>query len=373
MAASVAVGVGVALARAERDRRWARVRRTRDRQFALCPGERLAHGLRRMALGQLDLAIELLEGDQDGVLAENAVHETRKSLKRLRALIRLLEGELGKQVAARENAVLRDAGQRLAGTRDAEVLVGTLDGLLQRHPGELAHRRGVAVLRARLVAERDAASELTLRDAATRAQVIGELRQARSRVSEWRLSDRDGIQSVEFGLTGIYRQGRRRYRRAARGKGDRARIMHVWRKRVKDLRYAVEMLDRLDPIPGEPAGHGTRSRRRKRPERRREAGEIKRTARRADKLGELLGEEHDLVLLTTRVVAEGKRSDGESSGAVAGRGVGGGTRRILLKLIARRRRRLRRKALRQGERLYRRKPGRFVARTRDAYERASHL
>src|SRR5271167_1342555 len=93
MAASVAVGVGIALARAERDRRLLRARSARERQFALWPAERPAHGLRRMALGQLDLAIEQLEGDRDGVLAENAVHETRKSLKRLRALIRLLEGE----------------------------------------------------------------------------------------------------------------------------------------------------------------------------------------------------------------------------------------------------------------------------------------
>src|SRR5271165_4097118 len=44
LAATVAVGVGVALAKAERDRRSARERMARVRQFALLPGERPGEG-----------------------------------------------------------------------------------------------------------------------------------------------------------------------------------------------------------------------------------------------------------------------------------------------------------------------------------------
>jgi len=403
MLATAAVGVGVALARAERERRWAGARPARDRELALWPGERPARGLRRMALGQLDFAIEQLEGDPDGVLAENAVHETRKSLKRLRALVRLVGGELGEAVAARENAVLRDAGRRLAGTRDAEVLVSTLDGLVLDHPKKLADRSGVGALRARLVAEREAASELTLADTAARAQVLADLRAARERVSKWRLPDRDGIDGVQAGLGRIYRQGRRRHR-AARGKRGRAVAMHRWRKRVKDLRYAAEMLDRLDPA----SGHHARRPPRGKPSRKHEGPQpetstIRRTARQADELGELLGEEHDLVLLAARLEGEAKGGDGDVSSespdggsssesthpASSGKSPGGGnsgerTRggsghdqigaqelRILLKLIARRRRRMHSKALSEGQRLYRRRPKAFVARTRSAYERAA--
>jgi hypothetical protein len=377
MLASVAVGVGVALARAERDRRWAGARPARDRELALWPGERPARGLRRMALGQLDFAIEQLEGDPDGVLAENAVHETRKSLKRMRALIRLLGGELGDGVAARENAVLRDAGRRLAGPRDAEVLVDALDGLVLDHPGKLADRAGVGLLRARLVAEREGALQQTLADAATRAQVLGDLRAARERVSKWRLPDREGIQAVEAGLSRIYRQGRRRRRRAARSKGDRAVAMHMWRKRVKDLRYAAEMLDRLEPTGRhnarqKPAGGGSRKRRGVRTE----TSAIRRTARRADELGELLGEEHDLVLLATRLDGQAEPSGAGGASESGGRGsepdqLDDEERTVLLKLIARRRRRMRSQALSQGERLYRRRPKAFVARIRAAYERSA--
>src|ERR1700746_2830600 len=53
-AAPLAVGVGVAIARAERERRAGRRRQAAERQFALLPAELPMHGMRRMALGQLD-------------------------------------------------------------------------------------------------------------------------------------------------------------------------------------------------------------------------------------------------------------------------------------------------------------------------------
>jgi hypothetical protein len=160
-------------------------------------------------------------------------------------------------------------------------------------------------------------------DAATRSQVVVELRAARGRISQWRLPDRDGIETVEPGLSRIYRQGRRRHRRAARGEGDRARLMHMWRKRVKDLRYAAEMLDRFDP--GRGSGRGKRARRwPKRRQRRTETEAIRQTARRADELGELLGDEHDLVLLAGWVLAESDSRDATREDADVGTGLGDG-------------------------------------------------
>src|ERR1700736_4633296 len=62
LAATVAMRVGTAIARTERKRRL-QAKQDRDRQFALLPGEHPAEGLRRIALGQLELAIEVLEGE----------------------------------------------------------------------------------------------------------------------------------------------------------------------------------------------------------------------------------------------------------------------------------------------------------------------
>jgi hypothetical protein len=379
----VAVGVGVALARAERDRRSARVRRARARQFALLGGESLGEGLRRIALGQFDLAIELLQGDWGGALTEHSVHETRKALKRLRALLKLLEGELGAKAYARENAVLRDVGLRLAGARDAEVMVTTLDRLCARHPKQLGDRSSLGELRRALVAERAREAKRASEDTVTRAAVLADLRAARDRLAQWTPARREGIAAVEPGLRALYRQGRRRRRRAARHRGDTARAMHAWRKRVKDLRYAAEMLDRTDPdgrreaLRHEPPK--SKSAKRKSAKRRRESGlgkrarRLRRIARRADELGELLGEEHDLVLLAERVRASGKGGGGAHGAGLDRSVLDKRTRRNLLKLIARRRKRLRRVALREGKRLYRRRPGNFVRRVSETYARQARI
>lgn len=331
----VLIGVGVALAKAERERRTA-ARARLARRASLLAGEPRAAGLRRVALGQLDRAIELLEDDSADT-DEQTVHELRKILKRLRAIVRLLREELGAKRFERENAALRDCARRLAGARDAEVMVGTLDALLKRDPklagkGSPKLKGGVGALRAQLIAERDAANAGGGPD--LRRAVVADLHAIRARVAAWELRERpeDPARLLTPGIERLYREGRRRMRRAQR-RGD-FESMHAWRKRVKALRYAAETLDRGD------ASRDTKSARR-----------LHRLARRADRLGEMLGEEHDLALLA-RVAR--KRSE-----LFAGKRK---QRRRLLKAIARRRRRLRKRALREGKRLYQRKPKAFVRR-----------
>ena len=141
------------------------------------------------------------------------------------------------------------------------------------------------------------------------------------------LPERPGIARSSGGCGGS-RDGRERQRLLARGKSGSsgARAMHDWRKRVKDLRYAAEILGQ------------------------------RRLAHRADKLAELLGEEHDLAVLASLLPAPGRAPFKGKRGRRA--------RKVLLARIARRRRRLRKRALREGERLYGRRPKKFVRRIR---------
>ena len=161
---------------------------------------------------------------------------------------------------------------------------------------------------------------------------------AARRVESWSLPHRQGIEAVEPGLRRIYREGRQRRGRAARGKGPKGRAMHQWRKRVKELRYAAEMLDRSDPGGDREPAIKRGGRKRRRAGQRKAAEHIRRLARRADELGELLGEDHDLALLEARLRASGQPGEGSRSE------IGRGTRTMLLKQIARRR------ALLRGER-----------------------
>ncbi len=359
--AVVGVGVAVALAKGQLERRAERAkepppRRPRNRRTALLPGEPFAEGLRRVILGQLDLAIELLEAYPEGApggrsaggrsgdsrsrdseaahdparAGARTVHETRKALKRLRALFTLLRAELGAKRYVRENTALRDCARRLAGARDAEVMLGTLDALVRRDPSHFKRSAALGTLRAQLLAERDTAAAHAIHDARVRGEVVLELRAVRARVERLELRERN-FKLVAPGVEGIYTRGRRRMRTARRRQSVEA--LHAWRKRVKELRYAAETLDRGGK-PHQP---------------------VRRVARRADRLGEMLGEEHDLALLEARVRERSRQFTGERK-----------TRKRLLRLIAARRKKLRKRALREGERLYRRPPRHFVRRLKRA-------
>ena len=361
-ATSAAVRAGVAAAVAERERRAARSREERERRFALLPGESAGEGLERMALAQLELAIEMLAADNGAVSASEAVHEARKALKRLRALEALLSDQLGEEVVDRDTDVLRRVGRRFAGSRDAEVMIATLDDLLHRYRRQLAGRPAVRGLRERLAVERDHAAQPAGPAAPARMLSLSDLRILRARVSAWQPDPRPGIAPLEPALRRVYRRGLRRFRRARAGRGDRAAAMHRWRKRVKELRYVAEALSRFEPeqrwrdavdsvLPG-----GAQRRRDPQPRR---ATFTRRLARRADKLSEMLGAEHDLTVLEERVRAELLcRRDGDAR---------------LLDLIDRRRKRLRRRALKRGKRLYRRSPKQLVRRLRAAYVAQAEL
>lgn len=93
--------------------------------------EPLDKGVRRVASGQLDRVCDAL----DSLDAKVFVHEARKSLKRVRALLRLIRHALGKGHWRRLNEELRDTGRLLAGDRDRDVRCETL-ALLAREAGK---------------------------------------------------------------------------------------------------------------------------------------------------------------------------------------------------------------------------------------------
>jgi CHAD domain-containing protein len=255
------------------------------------------------------------------------VHEARKAIKRMRALARLLRYELGEQELERANSSLRAAGQRLAGARDADVRLATLLRLKDRHPRALA-LDGIERLREQLERERAQASE-----PARSQDVITDIANMRRDLARWNLAEHD-FEAIAPGLQRIYREGRGRYMRVKREHGHIAEHVHDWRKRVKSLYYALDMLGgrRIKGMRG--------------------------TTRRADRLGDLLGEEHDLWMLCTYLEHHPDTLGADRS-----------AHETLSKLIERRRKQLRRRALQLGARLYKRKPGDFTRRVGDSLAR----
>jgi CHAD domain-containing protein len=290
-----------------------------QRKFRLRADETVPDGMRRVARGRLAESTDALAGVTTAGLGE-AVHASRKNIKRVRAALRLSRDAIGEDVYDRENTHLRMIAGQLAGARDARVLVETLTALEERFADELPRGATVA-LRARLQDdhERAAAAMAEEGDLAERAaQALGEVR---TRTAQWSFA-RDDFGALKPGLRRIYRRGRKQLR-AARKEAS-AENLHDCRKRVKDLWHATQILRPAHPK------------------------RMKRLARDAHELADLLGDHHDLSVLRDYVEVHPQLFTGAAP------------RDALLAVLDRRRDTLRRKALKRGRRLYKRSPKRFV-------------
>lgn len=290
-----------------------------DRGYELRRDEYVPDGIRRIARGQLDDAHDQLEHTSTDDFGK-AVHETRKSLKRLRACVRLSRHAIGEQSYSRENTVFRMTGQRLSDERDARVLLETLGELEDRYPDELppllTHR-----LRERLQHDHERELATLNEDDRTIGAVLDELESARVRAADWRF-EADGFQALRPGLQRVYRRGRKRMRVAR--KDPTAEHLHDVRKRVKDLWHASQILRPAAPK------------------------QMKKLSKRAHEVANLLGDNHDLAVLRDYAEVHPQAFADEA------------TRQTLLALIERRRDVLERKALKLGKRLYSQSPKRFV-------------
>jgi CHAD domain-containing protein len=244
--------------------------------------EPVGRGIQRICVARLDRAITGLTDDED---RDAGVHTARKSMKRIRAMLRLVRDEIGYRVYRDENVVLRDTSRRIAPVRDSVVLVETLDAVGSRYGLEA---EAFADLRANLARRHEVIAGQILSDRQLLADVTTTLRVSRARFVSWpleapaatslRIPISDGFEAVAGGLHRVYGRGRARMRDAYAERTTLA--FHEWRKRVKYLRYQMEVLAPLWP---EVVGGYARS---------------------LERLGESLGLEHDLAVLEETVAAD---------------------------------------------------------------------
>lgn len=187
---------------------------------------------KRILNNQLDFAVAALKGkDKD-----KGVHEARKTMKRVRSLLRLVREPLGRKIYRRENAFFRDVARDLSGARDRYVLVKTFDRLVKQH-NERIRVDKVAPIRDHLLAQYEAVHTGFSQDGL--APVINSLYGAKQRVALLKL-DNKGFDDLEQGLRQIYGGGRVQV--SIVKKATTAENLHEWRKNVKYLWHQVELL-----------------------------------------------------------------------------------------------------------------------------------
>lgn len=174
-------------------------------------------------------------------LSDSTVHNARKDLKRCRTVVRLLRPALGESVYRRENSVLRAAAHTLNATRDAKVRTQTLRSLRKSNSALRGDAAVTALLRT-LQTERVALRQRLRERPAQLAQTRAALEQLYGRMDQWCVGSY-GWSVLGPALKRIYKRGRRALPTARPCPADRA--LHDWRKQVKYLHYALEILTPL--------------------------------------------------------------------------------------------------------------------------------
>ncbi len=222
--------------------------------LTLFPDEPLAIAVQRTTIEQFDHALWVLRHELDRDLA---VHETRKALKRIRAILRLIRIDIGRYAYKQENTVLRDTSRKLSVVRSAAVMVETARQLLENDPtllDPIAARRLVVGLEDR----RDTLRTPVIHDRQMLTDVVTTLLCARSRYAGWPIVElavspdrpdrrplRNEFAAIAPGLERTYRRGQRAMLQAATTRS--AFDLHYWRKRSKYLRHQHEFLEELWP------------------------------------------------------------------------------------------------------------------------------
>jgi CHAD domain-containing protein len=199
--------------------------------------ESLVSGIKRIVRDEMESAGAQLSGEKKKN-RDKAIHEARKSIKKVRALVRLLRAEPG-DVYSRENTRLRDIARRLSEFRDAFVSIETFDDLKGKFKDESRNR--FQSVRTGLTKRRNEAAKVE--DVQV---VIGEaataMRKAAKRVKTWPLQT-DGYSAIGSGLEKTYRRGRKAL--AVVREDPSALNFHELRKRVKDHWYHIRLLENL--------------------------------------------------------------------------------------------------------------------------------
>jgi len=202
---------------------------------------------------------------------EGAVHEYRKSIRRARAVVALLRPALGAKASAGISRELRRAFAETGAFRDADVLLATLRQVPCDDPARPAIEEALGRERAQ---DRGAAAAL---EAASR--ILRPLPDT-LRVT---LPEAYSMDDLADGLSRSVRRVQATLARASETGLDAD--LHEWRKRVKELRYQLEML----------ASSGSAA--------------LKRREKAFAALAEDLGETTDLILLQAALAERAARGE----------------------------------------------------------------
>jgi len=209
------------------------------------PTEGASTGLRRIALELADSASARLDINAPDL--GKAIHDARKDCKKLRAAVRFGRAIIAAEAYERCNLAVRDAARKMAGPRDAQVVLETFGQLEGMYRGA-TRRAPLAKLGADLAKAAGASTPAGTkrRMAALFRELHKSFAELRRGIEAWDTTFED-FGAIEPGVRATYRSGREYYRLCQTDPSTEN--LHEWRKQVKYLWHQVEFLHPIWPLP----------------------------------------------------------------------------------------------------------------------------
>ena len=210
---------------------------------------------------------------------ETAIHETRKSMKRIRALLRLLRPSLKKQTYQSENVRFRDINRLLSNTRDEHVIVETIAAL---RPHANVNCQTAFDLLLEKLKRRETRFKTETKSKLIK-KAISLLEEAKREIKGLKIED-SGFETVRHGFVRSYENAKTNMKKIGSKRRASDEAAHEWRKSVQTHWRHMALLTEAWP------------------------DFIAHRIDLAKTLSQDLGEDHDLAILSTFVSQEVSKS-----------------------------------------------------------------
>jgi CHAD domain-containing protein len=209
--------------------------------FCISRGETIRETIHRILFDQVDGILEECDAPNGDI--HKSIHEIRKSIKRIRAVLRLIREEIGYSSYYRENIFYRDINRSLSDLRSFNVLLDSLQELVSDLSPALKPEF-LEPLKESIRRQREEKLARTVSNERKLETLSGQILEARERIRDLPI-EHDGFEVFAGGMHRIYRQGRQ-YMEAAMDAPETENL-HNLRKRMKYLWYQVEIIGPVYP------------------------------------------------------------------------------------------------------------------------------
>jgi len=219
------------------------VQRNIMKGFRISKRESVKENINRILLEQIDYILKHCKNEPEDM--HISIHEIRKSIKRIRAILRLIREEIGYSSYYRENVFYRDIGRSISDLRTYNVLVLMLEDLKNNLDGSIT-TEALEPLIESVGMQREKLLFGILSDKRILYDLSVKFAEARSRIAELPI-EKDSFEVFSGGIYRMYRQGKDLFLSVR--KDPSMHQLHDLRKRMKYLWYQIEIIRPIYPGP----------------------------------------------------------------------------------------------------------------------------